>query len=123
MTANTMSSAPTTLQFEELPDEESYPINSDAAAFMASFAQSASDLSSDEERDDSPVQVMGHMVVMATSPQRQTKNERRKIQRKKAHTPPLIPTHYPRPISKSAEQKHPFWQLLSPDEYLKLIGG
>jgi hypothetical protein len=59
-----MSSAPTTLQFEELPDEDFYANNNDAAEFMASFAQSAHDESSDYDR---PVQIMGNMVVMTTS--------------------------------------------------------
>ncbi len=112
-----MSSAPTTLQFEELPDEESYPTNSDAAAFMASFAQSERDQSSDEDRDDSPIQIMSHVAVVTLSPQRQTHNQRRKSQRQKAHIKANPPSVTP------ATRKHPFWQLLSPEQYLKVMEG
>ena len=65
MTANVMSSAPapTTVQFEHLPDEDFYPNNEDADEFMASFAQATKDNSSD---DDLPVQIMGNLIVPAT---------------------------------------------------------
>jgi hypothetical protein len=40
------------------------------------------------------------------------------MQRKKANPPSLKPISYPRPLVQPEERKHPFWQLLSPDEYL-----
>ncbi len=46
--------APTTVQFEQLPDEDFYPNNEDADEFMASFAQTTQDLSSDEDRPTDP---------------------------------------------------------------------
>ncbi len=112
MTANAISSAPasTSVQFEQLPDKDFDANIKDADEFMASFAQTAQDYSSDE---DSPVQIMGNLMVPTTSTPRQTRNERRKMQRKKAN-PPLV---------KPAARKHPFWQLLPPSQYLELIGG
>ena len=53
------------------------------------------------------------LMASTTSTPRQTRNGRRKMQRKKAK-PPLV---------KPAARKHPFWQLLSPSQYLALIGG
>ena len=112
MTANVMSSAPapTTVQFEHLPDEDFDVHNRDADEFMASFAQTTQDFSSDEDR---PIQIMGNLLVSTARTPRPTPNERRKMQRKKAHPP----------LDKPAPRKHPFWQLLSPAQYLELIGG
>ncbi len=108
-----MSSAPastTAVQFQQLPDENFYANTNDADEFMASFAQTTQNDSSD---DDRPVQIMGNLMVSTTSTPRQIRNERRKMQRKKANPP----------LAKPATRKHPFWQLLSPEQYLELIGG
>jgi hypothetical protein len=87
---------------------------------MASFAQSTHEGSSDDDRVpyDCPIQIMCNMAAMTTSTQRQTRNARRKMQRKKANSPAFADQEHSQRL-----QKHPFWHLLSPSEYCKLIEG